>query len=209
MGSIRTKRKDRHAFRASIWIAALSLPLAACGSETKDGANANASASSPAVSSASAPAKAPPSPASAKAKLMLGGQGLIVEPSDGAPQPLAFGSLRTATSAGLASALGSAPSKRGTNAECGAGAQDFETWDGQLTAWFQDGKFVGWQSAGNLASANGWKIGSRRSDIAGIKVEDSSIGTEFTASGMSGLLESKGADAKVTELWAGSTCIFR
>ena len=44
--------------------------------------------------------------------------------------------------------------------------------------------------------------------------DESSIGTEFHTGGdgpggFSGLLESDAADARITDLWAGTNCIFR
>ena len=39
--------------------------------------------------------------------------------------------------------------------------------------------------------------------------EDSTIGTEFQTAGFSGLLGSDAPDARVTDLWAGTNCIFR
>lgn len=39
--------------------------------------------------------------------------------------------------------------------------------------------------------------------------DDSTIGTEFHAGGLSGLLESDAPDARITDLWAGANCIFR
>jgi hypothetical protein len=110
----------------------------------------------------------------------------------------------------LTGALGRAPSARGTNEECGGGSQDFAEWKGDIVAWFAEGRFVGWDSKGDLKTADGLALGSRRSALPQFQVEQSSLGTEFTGrSGLYGLLESPAPQARITALWAGSTCIFR
>ena len=45
--------------------------------------------------------------------------------------------------------------------------------------------------------------------LAGLGVEQSTLGTEFSAGGLGGVLESGKPAAKVTHLWGGSTCVFR
>jgi hypothetical protein len=65
---------------------------------------------------------------------------------------------------------------------------------------------------------SGVGIGTTRSEMAESLVfdiyEDSTIGTEFHTGGdepggFSGLFESEAPDARITDLWAGTNCIFR
>jgi hypothetical protein len=40
-------------------------------------------------------------------------------------------------------------------------------------------------------------------------IDDTSLGVEFSAGDLHGILSSRRMDAVVTNLWAGVTCIFR
>lgn len=42
-----------------------------------------------------------------------------------------------------------------------------------------------------------------------VDVSESTLGTEFAAGGLYGLLSGDGPDATVTHLWAGTACSFR
>jgi hypothetical protein len=157
-------------------------------------------------------AAAPPAGPPAPVELIAGGlRTLPAKP--GAHHLLAFGTAKPATIAALTRALGRPPGKRGANAECGGGPQTFVTWEGALTLWFSEEEgFVGWESRGKLATAQGIAIGSPRAALRvlrGIEVAQTSLGTEFTAGELDGLLSSKARDAKVRALWSGSTCVFR
>ena len=128
------------------------------------------------------------------------------------PARLAFGTPRAATVAALTKALGQPPGEQGANEECGGGGLEFATWQGEITTWFEGGRFAGWDSKGKLKTAGGIGLGSSRTDLAslpGLEVEESTLGTEFSAGGLGGVLDSKSTAAKVTHLWGGSTCVFR
>ena len=112
----------------------------------------------------------------------------------------------------LTAALGGPPTGRGANSECGEGALEFAEWKDRITVWFQDGRFAGWDSEGDLKTAGGVGLGSARADLAalpGFEVEESTLGTEFRVGGVSGILASNAPDAMVTDLWDGATCVFR
>ena len=182
------------------------LGLAACGSPPADNDSA-AVPSPPANASASAPAPAPaPAPA-----IVLEGAGLRL--AGASTGTIAFETPRAATIEALAKAIGRAPSEIGENGECGGGGgMEFATWKDDLTLWFDEGGFAGWDSKGKLKTLEGVGIGSSRADVAalpGFEVEQSTLGTEFRAGGLSGILASKAPDAKVTHLWGGATCVFR
>lgn len=186
----------------------LLLGLAACGSEpTRNESTANSAL--PANIAASAPAQA--SAPAAAAPVVLEGAGLRI-PSASPPRTLAFDLSEAETIAALTKALGRPPTERGENEECGGGGMKFAEWKGELTAWFLDGRFAGWDGKGKLKTIEGIGIGSGRADLAtlpGFEVEESTLGTEFRSGGLSGILDSKGPNAKVTDLWGGATCVFR
>lgn len=100
--------------------------------------------------------------------------------------------------------------------ECGAGPLQATRFAG-VTLASQDGKFAGWwvdqrEAAPRPATERGISIGSTREALeAAYSVEsfESSLGQEFTADGLAGVIEGEGRLAKVSHLWAGATCIMR
>src|SRR3546814_13009983 len=63
-----------------------------------------------------------------------------------------------------------------------------------------------------LGTMAGITRGSTRSDLESAyaaEVGETTLGTEFTAGGLSGLLDGNGPTAYITTLWAGTTCAFR
>ena len=195
--------------------AALAL-LAGCSSEPES--------STAAVSNATTNTLAPPVTTNAVAPeaAALAGPALNLAPDeltlvlqDGTSRHIAFGMEKAAATQMVAASLGS-PIEQSTNEECGAGPLDYAAFREGLSLYFQDGKFAGWdldgRENGKFATADGVGIGSTRKQIEAsgpVKVEESTIGHEFTRGEMSGLLSSAAADGKVTNLWAGVTCIAR
>ena len=113
----------------------------------------------------------------------------------------------------------------GINSECGAGPLKMAVWKNGLNLIFKEQKsnkewqFVGWylgKSSGNLETLKtmaGIGIGSTLQEMESayvIKVNKTSLGNEFsTSSGLYGILDGPGKDAKITDMWSGLTCIFR
>ena len=194
-----------------ISIPGLALPvllaLGACGAEpgrTDDNAAGAANAA------AEANEATPASPA-ARSPLVLEGAGLGI-PDASPPRIVSFDTPKAATVEALTRALGRPPSELGENEECPGGALEYATWKDEIMIWFENGRFAGWDNKGKLKTTGGIGIGSSRADVAklaGMEVEESTLGTEFRAGGLSGILSSKAADAKVTHLWGGATCVFR
>ncbi len=151
-----------------------------------------------------------PSPAT---KLALDGEGLrIFAVPTGTSRAIPFGLGKAETLAVLATLQGAPPSRQGENIDCGA---TNATWPDGLTVWFARGKFVGWSvgSASSLATAGGLRVGATRSDVENgaivARIAPSSLGEEFTAGDIAGLLDSTDANARVTHLWAGAACVAR
>lgn len=193
----------------------LLLGLAACDPAPSQESNAQTAASPAAATPANAAAAAAAAPAaatdSAPAPLVLEGAGLRIPGAP--PRTIAFETPAAATVEALTEALGGPPTERGSNAECGGGGGlQFAEWKDRITVWFENGRFAGWDSEGDLETAAGIGIGSSRAEVAalpGFEVEESTLGTEFRAGGLSGILASGAADARVIHLWGGVTCAFR
>ncbi|WP_119718460.1 hypothetical protein [Cognatilysobacter tabacisoli] len=212
---------------------ALVAALAACrASDPAPASKADAAPTGPTAAPTTAPAPTPSPPAAPAAspadepapattlQLALDGEGLrLVDPASGATRPLAFGQPIAPVIDAVRRSQGTAPTQS-TNGECGAGALDMATWPDGLTLVSQGGTFRGWSlnpRSGTDASARpttmaGIGLGSTRAelDVAyNATITPSSLGTEFAAGGLYGVLGSARADAPITALWAGTSCVFR
>lgn len=159
----------------------------------------------------------------------LDGEGLrLVDPKSGSTRLLSFG-VQQAQLKLVAEKL-KGPASVGRNTECGAGPLAYLSWDDGLTLYSLDGLFAGWalddsgvpspaakaaakkKPPARLTTISGIGIGSTRAqliDVYDAKIEQTSLGTEFNAAGLSGILDGKGENAKVTNLWSGVNCVFR
>jgi len=193
--------------------------LAACSPEPKQPVEKDATANMaeivvPPASNAEAPA--------ANAHAEAPGVGIRLAPGEltlalpgGASRPVRFGMARADAVRLLATALGN-PIEEASSQDCGAGPLGYAAFRDGLSLYFQDGKFAGWDLAGResagFATAKGIGIGTSRKELeaAGtVDVGETSIGNEFMMGELSGLLSSPAPDGKVTNLWAGVTCIAR
>ena len=118
----------------------------------------------------------------------------LVNAQSVAAQPLPFGMSRSQLLELLEAFRG--PADGGTNSECGAGPLDYSAWADGLTLWFQDGRFAGWaldpRAAGVHATMSGIGPGSTRRELEAayqVQVEETTLGTEFHAGGIEGLLD--------------------
>lgn len=153
--------------------------------------------------------------AAATPALNLAPDGVSLVLENGSSRNATFGMGRDVVVTMVTAALGK-PTDTGRNEECGQGPVDTTDFKGGLSLSFQDGKFVGWdldgREKGTYTTAAGIGIGSTLKqirDVMTVTVEESTLGIEFTAGELSGLLTSDKADGKVTNLWAGSVCQFR
>jgi hypothetical protein len=133
----------------------------------------------------------------------------------GPPQEalLPFGATFATTVATLTERLGQ-PQVAGRAYDCGA---EYMDWESGLVTYFDSAGFAGWSlrasnSPVRVSTQLGISTGTPRSLMEQaylVVIEPSTLGTEFIADGISGLLDAAGPDAKVTDLWAGNACIYR
>lgn len=134
---------------------------------------------------------------------------------NGSSRHVAFGMSRAEATKMIKSALGN-PIEEADNQDCGAGSLGYAAFRDGLSLYFQDDKFAGWDLDGRespkFTTGNGIGIGMTRKalETAGeVEVGESTIGHEFMMGDLSGLLSSDAPDGKITNLWAGVTCIAR
>ncbi len=147
------------------------------------------------------------------AKLALDGEGLrVFTIVTGASRLIAFKTAQSDVLRMLNAVLAAPPAAQGENLDCRA---SYASWSNGLTIWFMRERFVGWSmqaASDGLATASGVQIGSSREALESaytVKVGPSTLGIEFSAGALSGLLDSASAEARVTHLWAGITCLAR
>ena len=198
--------------RAALSLAAL---LTACsGDSDPNAADPQANVAAPTAQPPTAVSNAAASTEQAGPALALDGQGLrLLDPGSNKDRLLAFGASQSAVIAPL---LGRGTPAQERLSECGAGPLEQARWEDGLSLYFQDGKFAGWaldgRNGSRLTTAAGIGIGSTRAELQGAyaaRVFESSLGTEFEAGNLFGLLDGAGANAKITNLGAGVSCNMR
>ncbi|HEU4455234.1 MAG TPA: hypothetical protein VFR81_19375 [Longimicrobium sp.] len=207
--------RSRRLIGGTIGASCVALLMAACGGERE----AETEVEPGAVAAAPAPAAAAPAdtqPAAPDPELTVAGDGLrLMDGSSESGRPLPFGMPMEAVLATLEGARGKA--ERSTNEECGAGSLEFANWkDDGLSLVFMDGRFAGWSldGRGGGAVTTGANVGpgsTRRALEAAHQptFDETSLGTEFLAGDIGGVLDGDGPDARITNMWAGVNCIFR
>lgn len=190
--------------------AALLLGLAACGQQPAE------TPAAPAEPAASAPPPSTPVPAGKTALALDPGGLMVVMTDNGSTRLVDFGAAKAQTLDILGRVAGPLGAET-TNSECGAGPMQFVEAANGLTLLFQDDKFAGWSvgpaSKGKQSTMNGVGVGSTRSQLtaafSGATVEETTLGQEFTAGGLSGILSGADANATIETMWAGTSCVFR
>lgn len=191
------------------------IALAACDPATNTVAATNVAADSNMVEATTTDPATNTAASAAAPVVNLAPNGLSIVADGAAPRLIAFDTPRADVIAALG-ALGN----ESRNEECGAGPMEMGDLPSGLQLTFMEGKFVGWTAPDGaratgaaLTTDKGIGIGSTRQALeaaySSVNVEDSSLGVEFQANDLYGLLDSKAPTGKITSLWAGATCIFR
>ncbi len=166
-----------------------------------------------------------------KQSLVLASDALqLVHQISGSSNELPFGTPETQLIEIINNTLESEAASIILNAECGAGPLKMVAWSNGLTLVFQENNtksaepktdwlFEGWtidgtkEGAKKLTTMAGIGIGSTLEEMESayvIEVKKTSFGEEFsTASGLYGILDGTGKDAKIIHLWSGVSCNFR
>jgi len=157
------------------------------------------------------------------AVLALDGEGLriLLEPS-GSARALPFGTPRASVVEQVSRLRAGQQPEMAENLDCQA---TVATWPASgLQLWFTTDAsplFIGWSLNGRartdatvpaVTTASGIGLGSTRAALESVyvaRVARSSLGVEFSAGGMAGLLASNAADAPIQNLWAGQVCLAR
>lgn len=157
------------------------------------------------------------SAAAAQPKLAIDPEGLRwFLPPNGTARPLPFGMAQADVLASLERVRSEAA--EGTNADCGTGPVQYANWADGLSLVFQNGRFAGWGLDGRardgITSADGIGIDTTRTELDAaigptLVVRRTSLGTEFTAGTYHGLFDSAKPDARITDMWAGVSCVAR
>ena len=155
-----------------------------------------------------------PAPVPAAQQPVAGGVVLAADGLDVGGAPVAFGGRREQVLAAVGVALGT-PTEQGTNEECPAGPLGFTRYEAGLQLVFQDSSFVGWfaQDSSALRTAQGIgpgsTLGQLKAAYPAATVEETSLGTEFAADSLYGIVTSASDEGKVQVMFAGTNCIFR
>lgn len=199
-------------------VAALTL-LAGCGEQEAPPVNlvtVNAGADADVTvppANAAEPAPVANEAVAAAPALDIAPDGVSLVSASGSARHATFGMAQGVAVPMVTAALGK-PSGTGRNEECGQGPMDTVAFKGGITLFFMEGKFVGWDldEKSAFATASGIGMGSTLKQLReamSISVEESSLGHEFAAGDLGGLLSDTTPGGKVTALWGGSTCQFR
>ncbi len=97
------------------------------------------------------------------------------------------------------------PTSRMIQTECGAGTVTAVRWTG-LTLNFIGPSLEGWVAdTPRFETLTGLRVGFDQSVLDGARFTETSLGTEFEADGILGLIE----DNEIALMWSGVTCFFR
>jgi hypothetical protein len=141
---------------------------------------------------------------------------MLVNAASGSTRSIQFGTPDSLAVAAVASAFGE-PEERNANDECGIGPMEFVIFDGEgLLLAINEGQFVGWAvrppEGAALRTMSGIGVGSTRAeleDVYAATIEPTSLGVEFMAGGLQGVLENAEKKGKIVALWAGASCVAR
>ena len=163
------------------------------------------------------PEPAASTPTDTAMALALTGEGLfLVEEEGGSTTLLPFGMDMATVQSAVTDLLGR-PEMVSVNEECPGDPFISAIWADGLVLNADGEEFIGWSVRPEVGSDQfttlaGVGVGSSRGDLEAVytvTVFESTIGTEFTAGQLAGLLSDPSPEAEVTDFWAGTVCIFR
>jgi hypothetical protein len=188
---------------------AMVLAMTACDPRPAEPAAGNAGGAANVVG----PAPVPTPDAAGRPLFNLAPNGVqLVDATTGAARMIPFGTAREQVVSAVQRALG--PASGG--GPCPVAPLDSARFNG-VDLYFRRDGLAGWSANRDggdaaLATAAGIGIGKTLADLESayaIEVAESSLGIEFTAGDMAGLLSSDAPTATITHLWAGEACIAR
>jgi len=195
-----------------------SVLLAACGSEPSRDAAAGASPDSavdaPAAAIRDTAVTAATGQERGAASIVLAPDGLTIGGGAGAPKRLAFGGAQAGVLADVGAVLG-APGEQGIQEECPAGPLYHALYASGLQVVFQNDEFVGWaaREGSRFRTAQGIGPGSTLGELKkaypAATVQETSLGHEFAAGDLYGVVTGPSDSATVEMMFAGTNCIFR
>ncbi len=150
-------------------------------------------------------------------RFALAGDGvMLVDAASGSTRSIPFGTADSTAVQAVAVAFGE-PEERTFNEDCGMGRMEFVIFDGEgLLLAIQGGNFVGWAvrppEGAALRTMSGIGVGSTRAeleDVYAANIAPSTLGIEFMAGGLQGVLENNERKAKIVAFWAGASCVAR
>ena len=152
-------------------------------------------------------------PAAGAPSLAVDSEGLRLFRASGSALPIPFG---TARAEALRMLQYRGPPGTGTQEECSSGPLAFAVWPDGFKLYFQKDRFTGWaldnRARGAVATAAGVGPGVTRSSVEEaifIKVAKTSLSDEFSSGDLIGLFDGPAVNSRVTDMWAGTSCIFR
>lgn len=154
---------------------------------------------------------------SSPSTLALSNDGIItVNPETGSTKNFTFDSDVEITKTVVTNILGE-PKETVENSECPAGKLTMTTWPNGFTINVAENKFVGWgirpqTEDTKLTTMNNISVGSTVKELKesyDVSFFESSLGIEFNIDKMSGIVSKNAPDGVITNLWAGTNCIFR
>ena len=145
--------------------------------------------------------------------VVLQGDGLGLVSGSGSNRMQLFGEADPAVlQAALARSLG--PGTPSAQPDCGASVTTVSY--GGLQILLEDGRFAGWSLTGpgprvttGVGLGPGSTLAELRADLTPLEVTETTLGTEWTAGSLSGLLDGSTDDSRVTSVWAGRVCLHR
>jgi hypothetical protein len=196
-----------------------TLLLAACGSEpSRDAASTSpgsvAEVPAAVVRDTGDTTSRGSSPERGAAAIVLAPDGLTIAAGAGAPKRLAFGGAQAGVLADVEAGLGE-PKEQGNQEECPAGPLYHATYASGVQVVFQDGEFVGWfaREGSGLRTEQGIGPGSTVGELKkaypAVTVAESSLGHEFAAGELYGVVTGPSDTATVEVMFAGTNCSFR